>query len=165
MVTVFLSLGSNAGKRHRNMEEMVARLTAVLAPPVKISRLMETEPVEVAERQQWYLNRIMSGSFGHSAQDLLHECGRIENALGRVRTHRHSPRTADIDILIFGDAVIHEHALSIPHPGLLGRRFCLEGIREIAPDLTIPGVGVRVGAWYEAASETIKAQKVMFIGQ
>ena len=164
MVTVFLSLGSNVEARHRNMEEMLAMLTPVLAPPIKTSRLMETEPVEVTERQQWYLNRIVAGSYGHTAKDLLGECRRIENALGRVRSYRHSPRTADIDILVFGDSIIRDPALCIPHAGLLKRRFCLEGIREIAPELMLPGVGVRIGEWYEAADETIKDQRIRFIG-
>jgi 2-amino-4-hydroxy-6-hydroxymethyldihydropteridine diphosphokinase len=160
MVTVFFSLGSNAGNRHRNMEEMLRLLTAVLAQPIKKSRLMETEPVEVFDKQAWYLNRIVSGSYGGAAQDLLKECQRIESALGRVRAYRHGPRTADIDILLFGDAIIREESLCIPHPGLLRRRFCLDGIREIAPGLILPGEGISASAWYEAADGPIKGQKI-----
>jgi 2-amino-4-hydroxy-6-hydroxymethyldihydropteridine diphosphokinase len=163
MATVFLSLGCNAGARYGNMEEMLRRLAEVLAPPIIKSRLMETEPVEVSGRQQWYLNRIVSGSYSLTARDLLRDCGMIENALGRVRGERHGPRTADIDILLFGDAVVGESELSIPHPGLLRRRFCLEGMRELAPDLIVPGAGVSVGAWYDAADITIKDQKIRFL--
>jgi 2-amino-4-hydroxy-6-hydroxymethyldihydropteridine diphosphokinase len=163
MVTVFLSLGSNAGERRGNMEEMLGRLAAVLTPPIQKSSLMETEPVEVAGRQQWYLNRIVSGSYDKTARDLLLECGRIEQSLGRVREERHGPRTADIDILIFGDAIIDEAALSIPHPGLLRRRFCLEGMRELAPDLTVPGAAMSISAWYDAADKTITGQKIRFL--
>jgi 2-amino-4-hydroxy-6-hydroxymethyldihydropteridine diphosphokinase len=163
MVRVFLSLGSNMDDRRRNMEEMLARVTGVLLPPIKISRLMETEPVEVAEKQEWYLNQIVSGFFSTAALDLLHECQQIEYALGRVRTSWHGPRTADIDILIFGDAIIRESSLRIPHPGLFQRRFCLEGIREIAPELTIPGGKVSMSVLYESADQTIKEQKIRFV--
>jgi 2-amino-4-hydroxy-6-hydroxymethyldihydropteridine diphosphokinase len=163
MVTVYLSLGSNARARNRNMEGMLRRLQRVIIPPVKISRRMETEPLEVADEQQWYLNCVVSGSYAGSAWDLLHECRTIERKLGRVRTYRHCPRTADIDILLFGDEVIREKTLSIPHPGLLRRRFCLEGVKELFPALMLPGEGVTVSAYYDAMDASIKEQRINFI--
>jgi 2-amino-4-hydroxy-6-hydroxymethyldihydropteridine diphosphokinase len=162
MVLVFLSLGSNAGQRNRNMEEML-RQVALIMTSVKRSRLMETEPVEVDEKQPWYLNCIVSGEYHGSAPELLNKCLAIENRLGRIREYRHCPRTADIDILLFGDMAAHEKDLRIPHPGLFNRRFCLEGVREIAPGFILPGKGVSVSAYYETLDESVKRQKINFI--
>jgi 2-amino-4-hydroxy-6-hydroxymethyldihydropteridine diphosphokinase len=163
MVTVFLSLGSNAGTRNRNMADMLLHLAPVIIPPVKRSRRMETEPLEVIDEQEWYLNCVVSGLYGGTAWDLLEECLAIEQKLGRRRAYRHCPRTADIDILLFGDVVIREKRLCIPHPGLLRRRYCLEGVKEIKPGLILPGEGTSVSAYYNALDESIKRQKINFI--
>jgi 2-amino-4-hydroxy-6-hydroxymethyldihydropteridine diphosphokinase len=85
MVMVFLSLGSNIRSRNRNMEEMLRHLAPVINPPVKKSRWMETEPVEVCDEQEWYLNCVVSGLYAGTAWDLLNECRTIERTLGRVR--------------------------------------------------------------------------------
>jgi 2-amino-4-hydroxy-6-hydroxymethyldihydropteridine diphosphokinase len=162
MVTVFLSLGSNAGQPMRNMEEMLRHVRQVIAP-VSASRLMETEPLETAEEQQWYLNRVVSGPFAGTPRDLLQACMLIEEKLGRVRAYRHSPRTADIDILLFGDAVVREKDLCIPHPGLLGRRFCLEGVRELMPACIIPGAG-NVSLYCQSMDASIARQQIKFLG-
>ena len=162
MVTVFLSLGSNV-RTKRNMEKMLLHLRPVISPPVKTSRRMETEPLEVFDEQEWYLNCVVSGSYGGTAWDLLDECRTIERKLGRRRAYRHCPRTTDIDILLFGDLIIREKRLSIPHPGLFRRRFCLEGIKEITPGLILPGEGISVSDYYNALDESIKRQKINFI--
>ncbi len=162
MGTVFLSLGSNAGQRNRNMDEMLRQVSRVISP-VKRSRLMETEPVEVAGVQEWYLNCVVSGEYDGTAARLLEECRAIEQRLGRVRHYRHDPRTADVDILLFGDAVVREKNLCIPHPGLLRRRFCLEGVREIAPGLMLPGVGVCVSEYADTMDASVRKQKINFI--
>jgi 2-amino-4-hydroxy-6-hydroxymethyldihydropteridine diphosphokinase len=163
MVTVFLSLGGNARTKNRDMEDMLGMLSTIILPPRQKSRRMETEPVEVIDDQEWYLNCIISGGYGGTAFDLLEKCRKIEDELGRVRPYRHCPRTADIDILLFGNLIVHESNLCIPHPGLFRRRFCLEGIKEIAPGLILPGEEISVSAYYEAMDETIKKQKINFI--
>jgi 2-amino-4-hydroxy-6-hydroxymethyldihydropteridine diphosphokinase len=163
MVTVFLSLGGNTRTKNRDMENMLEMLSTVLLQPIKRSRLMDTEPVEVSDKQEWYLNCIVSGGYAGTAGDLLDKCRKIEDQLGRVRPYRHCSRTADIDILLFGDAIVNDSNLCLPHPGLFRRRFCLEGVKELSPGLIFPGRGLSVSAYYEAMDETIKKQKINFI--
>jgi 2-amino-4-hydroxy-6-hydroxymethyldihydropteridine diphosphokinase len=163
MATVFLSLGGNARTKHRDMENMLEMLSTVILPPMTKSRRMETEPVEVSDKQEWYLNCIVSGGYAGTAFDLLDKCREIEDKLGRVRPFRHCSRTADIDILLFGDAVINDSSLCIPHPGLFRRRFCLEGVKDLSPELILPGRRLSISAYYEAMDEMIKKQKINFI--
>lgn len=164
MTRVVLSLGSNAGLKTRFVESMVNEMERLLTPPVLRSRLMETEPVETAAEQEWYVNCVMAGSFEGTPRDLLEACQAVETKFGRVRAGFHAPRTADIDILVFGSLIIREKDLVIPHPSLLRRRYCLEGAAEIMPDLVPPGSDMNLKEQCAAADETIRAQKIVFIG-
>lgn len=163
MVTVFLSLGSNVGDRRRNMWQMRNRVSRFLDKPVKVSRLMETEPVGVRTRQPWYLNCVMSGRYAGTAEELLEQCRAIENDLGRTREARFAPRTADIDVLMFDGVRIRRNNLVLPHPRMLRRRFCLEGLRDIAPRTTIPGAGRTCSQMLERMTAKVKAQKMNFV--
>ncbi|HMD68697.1 MAG TPA: 2-amino-4-hydroxy-6-hydroxymethyldihydropteridine diphosphokinase [Chitinivibrionales bacterium] len=163
MVTVFLSLGSNVANRRRNMWEMRNRVSRFLDKPVRVSRLMETEPVGVHAPQPWFLNCVMSGKFAGIAEELLARCQRIENELGRTREKRFAPRTADIDVLMFDGLRIRGRNLVLPHPRMLRRRFCLEGLRDIAPRTTIPGAGRTCSQMHDRMTAKVKAQKIDFI--
>src|SRR5437763_1788334 len=114
MTIVFLCLGSNKGDKRRNIRTMKAEVLRFLSEPVKVSRLMKTEPVGVTGKQPWYLNCVISGKFSGSPKELLEQCGRLERNLGRTRDVRFAPRTADVDILMFGGALIRGRTLSIP---------------------------------------------------
>ena len=140
--TVYFSLGSNLGNRAGNLLEGLERLRK-LGIIVAISSLYETDPVEVPvemkERQPLYLNCAVAMETGLTPKQLLAGTQAVEDALGRERgVVRHSPRTLDIDILLFGDAVVKTAELTIPHPGLARRRFVLEPLEEIAPDVRHP---------------------------
>ena len=163
MKRVVLSLGSNAGLKKRHVETMIREMARFLKPPVRQSRLMKTEPVETAEKQQWYVNCIMAGSFEGTPRELLDKCHAVESKLGRVRTSFHGPRTADIDILVFGDLIIREKDLVIPHPSFLKRRFCLEGAAEIMPDFVFPGSNIRLKEHCETAGVAILKQKMSYL--
>jgi 2-amino-4-hydroxy-6-hydroxymethyldihydropteridine diphosphokinase len=163
MRTAFLSLGSNMGPRERTMEKKIGELDGLLSPPVLRSRLMETEPLEVEEEQAWYVNCIVAGGFGGQARELLLTCRRIEESLGRTRGRVHGPRTADIDILLLGDMVVDEPDLVIPHPGMLVRRFCVEGLAQIAPALSPPGLHTTIGRYREEMDEEIRRQRLRFL--
>jgi 2-amino-4-hydroxy-6-hydroxymethyldihydropteridine diphosphokinase len=149
MAIAVLSLGSNLGDRRANLELMWQKLHEVLEPPLTRSRLMETAPVGVQEDQPWYYNCIVSGWYDASPQQLLAACQTIENDLGRERPFPKAPRTADIDILLFGTMIVQTPELIIPHPLLARRRFCLEGLREIGPDLWVPQFDMTVMQVYE----------------
>jgi 2-amino-4-hydroxy-6-hydroxymethyldihydropteridine diphosphokinase len=165
MAIVYLSLGSNTWERRRNMDAMLHSIKAILLPPIRISKIMETEPLEVLEEQREYLNCIVSGVFKGTAIDLLDKCQAIELALGRLRPHHHASRSADIDILLFGNLIIREDRIVIPHPRLMFRRFCLQGLQEINPDLILPGENISIGEYYTIAGEIIKNQKIKYVDE
>ncbi len=138
MARVFLSLGSNKGNRHEYIRLMLDSLRLVLKGPLCRSRLMETEAVDVARPQNAYLNLVVSGEFDGSPAELLGRCDQIERELGREAKGQRLPRTADIDLLLFGTERIRGSGLTIPHPGIFTRRFCLAGIGDIEPQAAVP---------------------------
>jgi 2-amino-4-hydroxy-6-hydroxymethyldihydropteridine diphosphokinase len=132
----YLSLGSNLGNREQNLGEAVRR-ASVLGRVVAISWFYETEPVEVTD-QPWFLNCVLALETTAEPAQLMRELLRIENQMGRQRLVKKGPRSIDIDILLFGDAVVNTPDLTIPHPEMTRRRFVLEPLAEIAPELLHP---------------------------
>jgi 2-amino-4-hydroxy-6-hydroxymethyldihydropteridine diphosphokinase len=165
LTPVALSLGSNLGDRRAYIEAMEGGLREILVD-VRVSRLMETEPVGVAGRQDAYLNRIVVGLYGGSAFGLLRECLAIESRLGRERVGYRAPRTADVDILLFGaEGFDAPPELVVPHPELLNRRFCLDGLMDIDPAILVPVAGglPAVRELRENMGAAVAAQKVFFV--
>ena len=160
MVDVVLCLGSNLGDRASKMGQMERNLARVLLPPISKSRLMETEPLGVTAGHPWYYNRLVRGRYGRTPRELLEICQAIEQKLGRERPEKYAPRTADIDILLFGDQAINEKDLIIPHRHILDRRFCLEGLAEIAGDWIVPGLLKPVNALMKEMAAGVKNQKI-----
>jgi 2-amino-4-hydroxy-6-hydroxymethyldihydropteridine diphosphokinase len=132
----YLSLGSNTGDRAANLHHAIALLFQI-GNIVAVSSFYETEPVEVT-RQPWFLNCAIAIDTEKSATELLQAFLAIEREMGRQRTQEKGPRNIDIDILLFEDNVVEEKGLKIPHPGLAARRFVLEPLAEIAPELMHP---------------------------
>ena len=163
MENAVFSLGTNLGDRGANMQHMEQALCSVLKSPVACSILMETEPVDVADSQQWYYNRILSGAYDGTAEQLLVLCQEIEKKLGRERPFSKAPRIADIDILIFGKNVVATEKLTIPHPALFTRRFCIEGLYNVNKDLVIPGHDRTIKQLYETMTEEIRSQQIRFL--
>jgi 2-amino-4-hydroxy-6-hydroxymethyldihydropteridine diphosphokinase len=141
---VFLSLGSNLGDRPAYLRAALEALKR--GPRMKLlgtSKVYETAPVEVEDEQPYYLNCVAEMECEVSAIELLRYCQEVEGALGRERKGEKAPRTVDIDVLLFGDEVIEEPPLGVPHRGVT-RAFNLKGLADLDPDLHIPGCG-RVG--------------------
>lgn len=159
MESVVLSLGSNLGDPSIFISQMEEALFSILKGILRKSDLLKTEPVGV-EHQPWFINRIISGGFEGTAQQLLKYTQEIEKKLGRDNKKKMAPRTADIDILLFGEQIISTAELVIPHPQMLLRRFCLEGMNQITPDWLIPGTGMSVSEHYKRMEPQIRAQKV-----
>ncbi len=160
MIEVVLSLGTNLGDRGRNMREMLLRVQALLAPPLEMSTLMETEPLGMPGCETWFLNRAVKGAYGKTAQDLLAQCLAIERELGRVRDGTVLPRSADIDILLYGNGVIANTNLTVPHPRMLQRRFCLEALRQLVPNMLHPVVGRSFETLAGEMSAEVRAQRM-----
>lgn len=142
MTRAFLSLGSNVGDR---LWYLRVALGALDHGPLLISRgvskIYETEPVEVEEDHPEYLNCVAEVEYRASALELLRFCEGVEAALGRDRKGDRKPRTLDLDILLFGDEIMDEPYLRVPHPGIV-RAFNLRGLADLDPRLTIPRYGV-----------------------
>jgi 2-amino-4-hydroxy-6-hydroxymethyldihydropteridine diphosphokinase len=141
----YLSLGSNIGDREANLREAIRRLTA-LGVVSKVSSFYETEPVEFAD-QRFFINCAIELDTALSAQNLMREILSIERALGRNRDHAQpkGPRTIDIDILLYGDAIIDEPGLKVPHPAMHKRRFVLAPLAEIDAEVIHPVLERSVG--------------------
>jgi 2-amino-4-hydroxy-6-hydroxymethyldihydropteridine diphosphokinase len=133
---VYLSLGSNLGDRELQLKDALARLSTV-GRVLSLSSFYETEPVEFTQ-QPWFLNCVVALETGATPQQLITAILQIERDMGRQRLQNKGPRAIDIDILLFGDQVIDSPQLSIPHPAMQHRRFVLEPLAEIAPDLQHP---------------------------
>lgn len=137
--TVYLSLGSNLGDRAANLREAVRRLDQ-LGTVSAVSSFYETEPVEVDRPQPWFLNCAVALETGLMPKQFLARTLAVEQAMGRRRTRdeRRSPRTLDIDIVFFGNAVVRTAGLTLPHPAMHQRRFVLEPLAEIAAQVRHP---------------------------
>ena len=156
MKTVYLSLGSNVGGREANLEAALARLPAPDLRVLRASPVYETEPVGYTA-QGWFLNLVVEAETTLSPARLLSRIGKIERALGRVRTVAKGPRTIDIDILLYGNAVVRTAALEIPHPRMAERRFVLAPLADLAPDLRHPVTRRTVREMLDAApAQTVR---------
>jgi 2-amino-4-hydroxy-6-hydroxymethyldihydropteridine diphosphokinase len=146
MPRCLVALGSNLGDR----AAQIARACAMLAAQpgmsaLRSSRLYETRPIGGAADQPAYLNAAATFACDLSAAQLHAALLGTEAALGRQRGERWGPRTIDLDLLLYGEAVIDTPALVVPHPRMAFRRFVLEPAAEVAPDLRHPTIGWTVG--------------------
>ena len=145
MTVAYVGLGANLGAREETLRRAVELLRAADGVDVlAVSQLRETEPVGVVD-QPPFLNGAVALDTTHTARELLGLLLEIEASLGRVRGERWGPRTIDLDLLVYGDEVVDEPGLRVPHPHLSERRFALEPLAELAPELEVPGRG-RVSA-------------------
>jgi 2-amino-4-hydroxy-6-hydroxymethyldihydropteridine diphosphokinase len=142
-VTAAVALGSNLGDRRAHLDNAVARLRPLLQD-LRISRYYETVPVGVAEPQPLFLNAAAVGQTSASARELFAALSAIETELQRQRPYPNAPRTIDLDLVLFGNQVIEEPDLSVPHPRFRERPFVLEPIAEIAPEMRDPVSGKTV---------------------
>jgi 2-amino-4-hydroxy-6-hydroxymethyldihydropteridine diphosphokinase len=134
--TVYLSLGTNLGDREENLRAAIAKL-AEIGNVIAVSSFYETEPVDVGA-QPWFLNCAVKFETEKMPRQLISSILSLEQSMGRQRRQNKSPRTIDIDVLLFGSSIIEIPSLTIPHPRLHQRRFVLEPLTEIAPDVRHP---------------------------
>lgn len=134
---VYLGLGSNVGEREQNLQSAVERLQSRELRITRLSSVYETEP-QGMRNQRWFLNLVAEAETDLFPRQLLGRIVKIERELGRRRMIENGPRTIDIDILFFGNSVVQTSELTIPHPRFAERRFVLEPMVELAPDLRDP---------------------------
>ncbi len=158
--TVYLSLGSNIGDRARNLQAALEQLAAPDLRVVRASPTYETEPLEYAA-QRWFLNLVAEAATELLPMQLLMRIGRVERALGRVRTVPKGPRIIDIDILFYGRTIVRAAKLEIPHPRMAERRFVLAPLADLAPDLRHPVTGKTIREMLDAAPHQAVRRFVM----
>ena len=137
MKTVYIALGSNLGDRVANLFQARERMRSSNLKLTRASSIYETEPRELLD-QPWFLNQVIEAETTLYPRQLMARLLRIEQEMGRRRTTPNSPRIIDLDILLFGDMVIHLPGLEVPHPRMAERRFVLEPLAELAPALRDP---------------------------
>ncbi len=132
----YISAGSNVGDRKANLAFALKSLAAETVVK-KVSSYFETEPVGYLN-QPWFLNIAVEVETDLAPLELLNLCKGIEESGGRIRSFPNAPRTLDLDILLYGDLVMDDTGLTIPHPRLAERRFALEPLAQIAPEAMHP---------------------------
>jgi 2-amino-4-hydroxy-6-hydroxymethyldihydropteridine diphosphokinase len=149
MDRVAIALGSNLGDRRAHLDYAVSRLQDLLSD-LRVSSYIETLPFGVPDEQPLFLNAAATGNTSLSPTDLLRELLAIEEARGRERPHPKAARTLDLDLVLYGDQIVQEPDLAVPHPRFADRRFVLEPLAQIAPDMRDPVSGRTVGQLFSA---------------
>ena len=136
MTRAYVGVGANLGDREATIRAALAALPGVVA----VSQLRETEPVG-AVHQPPFLNGAAALETELSPRELLDALLAVERELGRERRERWGPRTIDLDLLLYGSETVDEPGLTVPHPRLHERRFALEPLLDLDPELSVPGCG------------------------
>jgi 2-amino-4-hydroxy-6-hydroxymethyldihydropteridine diphosphokinase len=157
---VYIGIGSNLGDPIENCLrgiDYIASKDGVTL--LKASSFYRTEPVGI-EEQPWFINAVIQVKTLISPEIFLGIIQEIETSMGRKRKIRWAPRVIDLDILIFGELIIERDDLIVPHPLLHERRFVLEPLYEIAPNLIHPSLGVPIKALLEGLKDDKKVLRI-----
>jgi len=139
-----VALGSNQGDRHAHLAYAVEELGRFLEG-LRVSNAIESPPVLPARPEDpEYLNAVAIGWTALSAPAVLERLLRIEEGRGRTRPRAGAPRTLDLDLVLLGNQIVKEAALEVPHPRFRERRFVLEPLAQLAPDVVDPVTGITV---------------------
>jgi 2-amino-4-hydroxy-6-hydroxymethyldihydropteridine diphosphokinase len=143
LTTGYVALGGNEGDRLANLERAVRELSTRFAVTAR-SPLYETEPVGFAD-QPWFLNAVIAIETDRTPHALLRELQWVERMLGKATPFANGPRTLDLDLLLYGDTVIDEPGLQVPHPRMHERGFVLTPLADIASDFLHPALKRTIG--------------------
>jgi len=158
-----VALGSNLGDRLGNLHaarEAILELSNV-SPPIVSSPVYETEPVDCEPGAGKFLNAVVEFEYQGDPATLLEQLIRIEEALGRKRDHpKNVSRIIDIDLLYCGDQVVDTGQLQLPHPRIYSRKFVLQPLADIRPDLVLPGMKKTIRKLLEELDESVEVVRV-----
>jgi 2-amino-4-hydroxy-6-hydroxymethyldihydropteridine diphosphokinase len=158
MHEVLLLLGSNLGDRQSFIKQAIDLIESSIAPIKKASAVYETQSWGKADAPD-YLNQVVLLETSMAPGKILEEILAIEIMLGRKREEKWGSRTIDIDILFYGQEIINEEGLHIPHPELNKRRFTLEPLNEIAPGLVHPVLNKKISQLKTELSDDLIVKK------
>jgi len=139
---VGLALGSNLGRKLANLQQARDLLKCIATPgePILQAPVYQTEPVHCPANSPDFYNTVVEIAFAGTPFELLDHTQAIEFKLGRIAMpEANAPRVIDVDILYFGDQTVDAGLLVLPHPRLTTRRFVLQPLADIRPDLVLPG--------------------------
>ncbi|HEY9560545.1 MAG TPA: 2-amino-4-hydroxy-6-hydroxymethyldihydropteridine diphosphokinase [Anseongella sp.] len=160
MNEVYLSLGSNLGKRQENLAAASRELQNLLGTPLKQSSVYETAAWGNTDQSD-FLNQVLVFQLEKGRENwLLERINELESMLGRVRREKWDARIIDIDILLAGSQVIHDSTLTIPHPCLHLRRFVLVPLNEIAPNLLHPEFDKTISELLEHCPDRLEVKRI-----
>jgi 2-amino-4-hydroxy-6-hydroxymethyldihydropteridine diphosphokinase len=144
---VAIAIGSNLGDRRAALDFAIARLSLLLTDRA-VSDAIETDPEDadgaILADHPLYLNAVVTGVTTLAPRPLLEALLEIERQFGRERPYAGAPRTLDLDLILYGDDVVDETGLQVPHPRFRARFFVLGPLAEIAPAMRDPVTGLRV---------------------
>ncbi|HET8676841.1 MAG TPA: 2-amino-4-hydroxy-6-hydroxymethyldihydropteridine diphosphokinase [Blastocatellia bacterium] len=169
---IYLGLGSNLGEREANLKEAARRIIDSGLTIIRESSIYETEPVGYAD-QPWFLNQVVEVARARAiapgelltgellAGELLESLLRIEREMGRRPSVPDGPRLIDIDLLLYGNIILSQAEIILPHPRMHLRRFVLEPMAEIAPGVEHPAFGKTMAEMLAALedSATVRVYK------
>jgi 2-amino-4-hydroxy-6-hydroxymethyldihydropteridine diphosphokinase len=141
LVTAFVALGSNLGDPVQEIRSALRELAALPGTRLVRHSSFYRNPPEGGLDQPEFVNAVAEVETGAGPRELLDRLLGIERAHGRARDYPNAPRTLDLDVVLYGDQVVREPGLVIPHPRMLDRSFVLVPLAEIAPDAVVPGRG------------------------
>ena len=141
MTDVYIGLGSNMNSPVEQLHSAIKSLQKIPATTLlQTSSFYRTRPVGLKDQPD-YINAVAMLNTGLAARVVLEHLQAIEDSHGRIRNTRWGPRTLDLDLLLFGESIIHDDKLTVPHPEMHKRGFVLYPLHEISADLVIPGYG------------------------
>ncbi len=161
--TVFIGFGSNVGNRLDFCDRAVTLLSLLPhSEVIAVSPLYETEPISdhAHPGEGWFLNGVVQMQTDVTPKSLLMVCREIERSLGRDEDDRKGPRTLDLDILFYGQRVIHDPDLVIPHPRLQHRRFVLAPMADLDPSWEHPVLHQTVGELLSRLTDTAVVRRL-----
>lgn len=141
MIDAYIGLGSNIDQPQQHIFQALDELDCIPETWLKAVSSLYASPPMGPQDQPDYVNAVAEIHTGLSPMLLLDELQGIENRHGRVRKQQWGPRTLDLDLLLYGDQIIQERRLTVPHPGIAQRVFVLKPLAEIAPRLIVPSLG------------------------
>jgi 2-amino-4-hydroxy-6-hydroxymethyldihydropteridine diphosphokinase len=146
-IVCYIGIGSNLGEPLKNCQKAMHNISCVDGIQlIKASSFYLTEPVDInmERKQDWFINAVCEIRTNLNSRNLLRELQGIEASMGRKRGFRGEPRIIDLDLLFYGQDIINEDDLKVPHPEIYNRRFVLEPLCEIASYYIHPVFGVSI---------------------